>query len=329
MTDDRDRPSERPEPEQRDSTIWWHSQVRYRYARELAAGKRALDIACGNGFGTIVLAEVASQVVGLDVSGQAVEVARQLNPRANVRYETVTKPPFPFPDASFDLVVTLETIEHMGREDQPAFIAELTRVLAPDGILVLSTPDRDTERAHDRMTGEPNPFHLHTPSREELETLLAAFPHRVELVERDFVATAIVPVDAEDRQKKLAAPLAMVGERELPAPVAVLRACARTEEGLERIRRARSPVVYRSDFQRLEFIAHVLSSANLPDISAFPVSDQLVFLAERLRRLSTPTELRFDQLEASNAAIWKNLDQLNRNLSVSGWLERLRGKRSK
>src|SRR5436305_8562189 len=139
MSDARDQPSGRPGPEQQGGGSWWQSQVRYLFARELAAGKRVLDIACANGFGTVVLAEAAKEVAGADLSPDAVATARKINARPNVRYEAVSRPPFPFADGAFDLVVCLETIEHMRAEEQPAFMAELARLLSPEGVLLLST----------------------------------------------------------------------------------------------------------------------------------------------------------------------------------------------
>jgi SAM-dependent methyltransferase len=326
MTDARDRPSERPEPGQQGGAIWWHSQVRYLFARQLARGKRVLDIACANGFGTVVLAEVASEVAGADLSKEAVETARRLTARPNVRYELVTKPPFPFADGSFDLVVCLETIEHMHRHEQPAFVGELARLLSPEGVLVLSTPDKATERAHDLATKEPNPWHLHTPDGAELDALLASFPHRLELLELDFVATTIVPRDPKERSAKLSEPAVALGDADeaTAAPVSVIRVCARTPEGLEQARRARSPVAYRADFQRLALLAQAFTSWTLPDVSGYPVTDQLVVLADRLRKVTD----RLESVEKGNGLLFENIDQLNRNLSLKGLLDRLRGKRS-
>jgi SAM-dependent methyltransferase len=325
---DPDRPSERPEPDQQGGAIWWHSHVRYLFARELAAGRRVLDLACGNGFGTVVLAEVAKDVVGGDVSAEAVATAQRLNPRPNVRYQHVTRPPFPFADAAFDLIVCLETIEHMHAPEQAPFVAELSRVLAPDGVLVLSTPDRDTERAHALMTEEPNPYHLHTPSAAELDQLLAAFPHRVDLVQQEFVATTLVPVDRAARDAKLASPLLAFGDGERPSPVAVVRACARTPEGLERIRAARAPVAYRGDFQRLAFIAQVLSNSYLPNLEGLPIEEQVAYIAHHYRRHRENAERRIKDLENTNVFVIKSIDTLNKNLSIRGVIDRIRGKRS-
>lgn len=315
----RDRPSERPEPDQVGGAIWWHSRTRYLFARELAPGKQVLDLACANGFGTTLLAEVATSAVGADVSAAAVETARRLNARANVRYEVVASPTLPFGDASFDLVVCLETIEHLAREAQPSFVRELVRVLRPEGVLVLSTPDRDTERAHALMTAEPNPWHLHTPSRAELGELLAALPHRVELVEHDLVATALLPADPEARLAKLGAPTVAWGVTDRPAPISVVHACARTEAAIAPARAARLPVAYRGDHERLAFIAHVLSSARLPNLSGLPVDEQVAFVAERLGRV----EAHAKDVETRHAA---QIDRLNRNVSVRGVIDRLLGR---
>jgi SAM-dependent methyltransferase len=329
MSEARDKGGERPTAEHEGGAIWWHSQTRYLFACELARGARVLDVACGHGFGTVRLAEVAATVAGADVSPEAVEIARRVNPRPNVRYETVAKPPFPFADASFALVVCLETIEHMHAHEQPAFVAELTRLLAPDGILVLSTPDRASEQSLASMTGEPNPYHLHTPSGEELDRLLAAFPHRVELVQMDYVATTVVPVAREARLAKLAAPNAALDEQtSQPFPVAVFRVCARTPVGLARVEAARAPVAFRADYQRLSYLAQALHASRLPDLSGLPLVEQLGVIVERVEKIVGNADGRIAKLEDQTRDLWLNVDRLNRNLSVRGILDRLRGRRS-
>lgn len=314
-----DASGERPVPEHVGSAIWWHSRTRYLLARQLAAGRRVLDLACGNGFGTVLLAEVAATVVGADVDAGAVETAGRLNARPNVRYERAAGGPLPFADAAFDLVVCLETLEHLHAHDQPAFVAELVRVLAPAGLLVLSTPDRDTELTHGRVTGAPNPFHLHTPSAAELDRLLAALPHRRTFAQLDQVATMVVPVDDAERARALAAPLVAWESRERPAPVSILHVCARTAEALAPTTIA-APVAYRADVQRLDLLAHVLTSAHLPDLRGLSVDEQTALLADRVGRLHA----RVEHVEREGERMAGNVSQLNQTLSLSGWLERLR-----
>lgn len=323
--------SERPEAQQAGGAIWGHMQARYLFACELAARRRVLEIACGNGFGTMLLAQVASSVTGADVSPEAIETARRTNARPNVRYELVKTPPFPLPDASFDVVVSLETIEHMPAAAQPAFVAELERVLAPDGVLLLSTPDRATEQAQAKQS-EPNPFHIHTPSAEELDRLLARFAHREAFVLMDYVATTVVPLEPGARTAKLEAPnVALETPPPPPAsafPVAVFRACARTAEGLARIRAARAPVVYRTDYQRLAYLAQAVTASRLHDLAHLPPAEQLAVVVERVARLVDAAEGRVQKLEDQTRDLWVNVDRLNKNLSVKGVVDRILGRNS-
>lgn len=312
---------ERPGPEHVGGSVWWHSRVRYLFAAQLAAGRRVLDIACGNGFGTVLLAEAATSVVGADASDEAITAATRLNARPNVRWERTGAGPLPLSAGSFDLVVCLETLEHLAAPAQPAFVAELERVLAPDGVLVLSTPDRETELARARLTQEPNPYHLHTPSRAELTDLLARFPHRLEFVELDVIATAIVPA-AEGASLT---PEVAWTPRERAAPVSVLHVCARTDEGLARARALRGPIVCRSDYQRLVELGMVLSSRRVPDLGGLPLDEQVALLAERVRRLDDEVE----RVHADGARVARDVHLLNETLSVDGWVARLRRLRAR
>ena len=66
----------------------------------------------------------------------------------------------------YDVVVSFETIEHLPRADQPRMLAEIARVLAPDGMLVLSAPN---PARYSAARNYRNPFHQHEPDRAELE----------------------------------------------------------------------------------------------------------------------------------------------------------------
>jgi SAM-dependent methyltransferase len=116
-------------------------QLRYLLAASLAAGRDVLDAGCGSGWGTALLAEAgATSVVGLDVDEQALEGARRRTAEAGVELQSGDLAALPFDDASFDLVVCFETIEHLARPD--AALEELRRVLRPDGVLLITAPRR-------------------------------------------------------------------------------------------------------------------------------------------------------------------------------------------
>lgn len=150
---------------------------RYAFARAFARGRRVLDAACGEGYGTALLAAVAQSVVGVDIDAAAVQRAREAcRDRGNTRFAEGSVAALPLPDASVDLVVSFETIEHLAAADQPRMIAEFARVLAPGGLLLLSSPNRPE---YSDARGYSNPFHLHELDRDELAQLLdASFPSR-------------------------------------------------------------------------------------------------------------------------------------------------------
>jgi SAM-dependent methyltransferase len=148
----------------------WH---RYAFARRLVAGRRTLDVACGEGYGSALLATAAASVVGVDVAADVVAHATErYRDRPNLRFEAGSAAKLPLADASVQAVVSFETIEHLPREDQPRMIAEIARVLSDDGVLILSAPN---PVEYSQKRGYRNPFHLHEPAREEIDGLLARF----------------------------------------------------------------------------------------------------------------------------------------------------------
>lgn len=140
---------------------------RYVFARELVAGRRVLDAACGEGYGSALLAETASRVSGVDVSAQAVEHATERYSAANLEFHQADCLALPFPDDQFDCVVSFETLEHLENHEQ--LLAEFKRVLRPGGFLLISTPDK---AIYTDQQGNRNEFHVAELYREEFDALL-------------------------------------------------------------------------------------------------------------------------------------------------------------
>jgi SAM-dependent methyltransferase len=148
----------------------WH---RYAFARGLVAGRRVLDVACGEGYGSGLLAQSAAHVIGIDIDVRTLAHARRAYAdRANVTFVEGSATALPLGDASVDAIVSFETIEHLPADDQPRMLGEFARVLARDGVLVLSSPNRPQ---YSDARGYANPFHLHELDRDELAHLLE--PH--------------------------------------------------------------------------------------------------------------------------------------------------------
>ena len=115
---------------------------RYQFAQNIAAGKVVLDAACGEGYGTYLLSQKASMVMGIDIDPTTVDSARERYQKENIQFVTGSIGFLPFEDHTFDIVVSFETIEHVEEELQNAFMNEIIRVLKRDGVLIMSTPNR-------------------------------------------------------------------------------------------------------------------------------------------------------------------------------------------
>lgn len=152
----------------------WH---RYAFAQRLAAGRKVLDVACGEGYGTNLLAQVATFALGLDVAADAVAHARKRYERpGRCLFAIASCGSLPVAEHSLDMVVSFETIEHVSAELQVAMIAEFDRVLAPDGIVLLSSPNK---AMYTDATGYRNEYHVHELYRDELLQLLGKhFPEQ-------------------------------------------------------------------------------------------------------------------------------------------------------
>lgn len=150
--------------------IWVEHWHRYHFAARWAAGKRVLDVACGAGYGTALLAARAEKVTGVDLSAEAVDHARATYAQlANAQFTCASCTELPLPDSSVDLVVSFETVEHI--DQQEAFLAEAARVLAPGGLLLLSCPNK---LEYSDKRGFQNAFHVKELYRDELAKLVGA-----------------------------------------------------------------------------------------------------------------------------------------------------------
>ena len=148
----------------------WH---RYAWARGLVHDKHVLDCACGEGYGSHLLADAAKSVVGVDVDAEAVDHARRRYSAEHLSFERADALDLPFEDDRFDVVVSFETLEHLAEHDE--LLAGFRRVLKPDGVLLLSSPDK---RSYSDLTGYDNEFHVRELYRDQLEALLGRhFPN--------------------------------------------------------------------------------------------------------------------------------------------------------
>ena len=114
---------------------------RYQLACQYAEGKLVLDAACGAGYGSKMLQQAGAKLVlGVDISEDSLQNARKVYGAENVDFIYGDVNRLGFEDASFDVVVSFETIEHI--EHGVNWIKESARVLKDEGLFLVSTPNR-------------------------------------------------------------------------------------------------------------------------------------------------------------------------------------------
>ncbi len=155
----------------------WH---RYCIASQFVAGKTVLDVAAGEGYGSALLGRTAAAVTGVDLDPEAVAHARRKYPQHNLTFLPGSASEIPIPGRHlFDVIVSFETIEHLTSDSQHRFAAEITRLLKPNGLLLMSTPDR---LIYTEKNQHHNPFHLQEFSLEEFSAYLAHYFSNVRLL---------------------------------------------------------------------------------------------------------------------------------------------------
>jgi O-antigen biosynthesis protein len=158
--------------------------ARYGLATELAESRRVLDAACGEGYGTGMIASAgARSAIGVDLDEPTIVHARSCYPAAEFVRGEVQQ--LPFPDGAFDLVVSFETIEHVPNPERA--LDELRRVTHRDGLLLISTPNKQEYKVENEFHKREF-FHV-----EFVELLRQRFDYIELLLQHNWVTSAILP----------------------------------------------------------------------------------------------------------------------------------------
>ena len=165
----------------------WH---RYLSVLELCRQRKVLDLACGTGYGSHLLADFAESVIGVDISQEAINIAKTRYAHKNLVYMQGSATDIPLPNSSVECVISFETIEHLNKDIQPVFLKEVKRVLSQGGCFVVSTP------CHEKsvLLNAKNPFHPGELSLGDFtKQLQSIFPVVRVIEQRVSMASILVP----------------------------------------------------------------------------------------------------------------------------------------
>ncbi len=150
------------------SPMFLRHMAAYRFAQTYVQGKLVLECGSGSGYGSAFLAsQGARQVVGVDVSAEAIQFARGKYAADNLEFRPADITRLDLPDGAFEVVTSFQVIEHV--QDDAAFVRQIRRVLKTPGVALISTPNKQTYSPN--TPGPENPFHVreyYLPQYEEL-----------------------------------------------------------------------------------------------------------------------------------------------------------------
>jgi ubiquinone/menaquinone biosynthesis C-methylase UbiE len=159
---------------------------RYAITIPFITKKKVLDIASGEGYGTNIMAQYASSIIGVDISDEAVNHAKEKYKKHNLNYIVGSAFEIPLEDNSVDVVVSFETLEHHDKHDE--MFKEIKRVLNSTGILIISTPQKENYHAVDPN----NVFHIKELTGDEFNSLVNKYFTNYKIFKQKYIQSSLI-----------------------------------------------------------------------------------------------------------------------------------------
>lgn len=170
---------------------------RYAIAKQYVENKIVLDIACGEGYGSHLLASRAHQVIGVDIDETTIRNATKKYKKNNIEFLVGSTSEIPLQNQSVDIVISFETIEHHDEHNQ--MMIEIKRVLKPNGILIISTPDKLTYSDRRNFVNE---HHIKELYKDEFLKLTKSFFSNNQLLNQSYINGISILLD-ENQPKNI------------------------------------------------------------------------------------------------------------------------------
>ena len=177
-------------PHQTDPFLALEHYHRYCFASRFVRGKKILDIGCGEGYGSAFLSQLADVVVGIDRDQAIIDYARKkYSSIPNLTFKVGNCQDAPDDSENFDMAVCFELLEHLNPDDQVRFLNSMRQRLKPDGLLVISSPEKNEYAAAFPVKNE---FHKHELTILELKAFLDSFFKHVHLCAQRILSLSTV-----------------------------------------------------------------------------------------------------------------------------------------
>jgi len=163
-----------------DNEIFEEHIARYNFACQFTRDKIVYSIACGRGYGEKIIATkgMAEKVVGIENNNKAIEFAKNYNKKQNIHYICSDIFSLNLKNNVADVVISFETIEHIN--DDNLFLKILKNLLKPDGILLISTPNKAASYRSLISRRSLNPYHVREYQKAQFEKLLRKYFKEIE-----------------------------------------------------------------------------------------------------------------------------------------------------
>ena len=164
-----------------DEEIYLEHMSRYIFASQFVKDKVTLDIACGSGYGADFLSkEGARRIIGIDISNETINYCKKKYSHDNISFLIGNVENIPIKNNEIDVIISMETIEHVDEKAQLSFISEISRIMKNDGVFIVSTPNS-------LVYPKGNPFHVKEMNPTEFISTLQKKFNKVNIFYQDNV----------------------------------------------------------------------------------------------------------------------------------------------
>lgn len=172
---------------------------RYSLVSNYVQDKIVLDIASGEGYGSNIISDKAAFVYGVDIDAKSIQEAQLKYKKDNLKFLVGSTSSIPLEDHAVDVVVSFETIEH--HDEHIEMMNEIRRVLRPNGLLIISTPDK---KNYTEKRNFVNKFHVKELYKHEFFDLIAQNFNSIQMLTQKYVnGNSIIQEDTIDSEIKI------------------------------------------------------------------------------------------------------------------------------